>query len=175
MAIPKIQAGGRWFRQPCSFFNRLAWRSKAARSTRNAVGIGLAALICLVATGASAAPARLLTARFSGGCNTFTITVRGEGVKQPNPIVSYNITLTPRSGEPITIVDSFALTPEKDGRFHKTIEGNWKKFEFTLTDKYTLSGSAILISDLALLHTLAITFTRENLTCGWLPSNRSAR
>ena len=119
----------------------------------------------LVAAGASADPARLLKVRFSGDCTSFTIVVIGQGLNQPNPTVSYNITLTPRSGEPMTIVDSSPVTPEKDGKFHKTIHGTWKKFEFALTDAFTLSGSAILISDLTLLHTTTITFSRATLNC----------
>ena len=55
--------------------------------------------------------------------------------------------------------------PEKDGRFHATIQGTWKKFEFTLMDKYTLSGSAILASNLTLLHTLPIAFSPKNMSC----------
>ena len=124
-----------------------------------------AAVVCLFATAAFAAPARLLRARFSGDCDGFTIVVTGEGLSQPNPTVSYNITLTPRSGEPMTIVDSSPVTPEKDGKFHKTIHGTWKEFEYTLTEAYTLSGSAILISDLTLLHTTPITFSRATLNC----------
>ena len=69
-----------------------------------------------------------------------TIAVSGQGLTQPNAIVSYNIRLTMPSGESMAIVDSFPVTPEKDGRFHKTVAGTWKTFEFTLTDKYTLSG-----------------------------------
>jgi hypothetical protein len=175
MGIPNMQAGGIGMlpRQPLFFFTWFVWFSRSAPSTRIPVRVGLAALAFLVGTGASAAPiTRLLTVRFSGDCQAYTIAVTGEGLKQPNPTVSYNIMLTPRSGEPMTIVDSFPVTPEKDGRFHKTIEGTWKKFEFTLTDRYTLSGSALLDSDLTLLHTLAITFSRKNLNCA---SNRPAR
>ena len=80
-------------------------------------------------------------------------------------MVSYNITLTPPSGEPMTITDSFAVTPEKDGSFHKTVRESWKKFEFILTGKYELSGSAILLSDLTLLHTRKMKFARGRLNC----------
>lgn len=131
------------------------------------VRIGLFVLISLMATVASAAPStRMVSARFSAGCRAYTVTVSGEGLNQPNTVVSYNITLTPSSGEPMTVVDSFPVTPGKDGKFHKTIEGTWKQFEFTLTDKYTLSGSAILVSDLTLLHSLVITFSPGTLSCG---------
>jgi hypothetical protein len=174
MAIPLIQAGRDFTRlcQPFSLFklNRIGRLPEGARSARLSLLVGLLAALALLvssmATDASAAPARLLTAKFSGGCNQYTITVTGEGLKEPNPIVSYNITLTPPAGEPIAIVDSFPVAPEKDGRFHKTIHGTWKKFEFTLADKYTLSGSAILASNLTLLHTLPIAFWPKNLNCG---------
>jgi hypothetical protein len=93
--------------------------------------------------------------------------VTGEGLNEPNAIVSYNIKLTPRSGgEPMTIVDSFPVTPEKDGSFHKTITESWEKFEFRLTGKYTLSGSALLASNLIPIHDIAIRFPRPKLNCG---------
>lgn len=174
MVIPMVQAGGDAARprQPFSAF-KLNWIGRLSAGARSAwpsflLGslAALALLVSSMATDASAPPARLLTAKFSGGCNRYSITVTGEGLKQPNPIVSYNITLTPPAGEPIAIVDSFPVAPDKDGRFHMTIHGTWKKFEFTLTDKYTLSGSTILNSNLNLLHTLPITFSPKNLNCG---------
>jgi hypothetical protein len=168
MIIPRALAGGVacYTRQPLFLLNRLGRLLGHARRMRAPSPVGLTLLVLLVATGDLPASARLLTARFSGGCNAYTITVAGDGLTQLNAIVSYNITLTPRSGETLTIVDSFAVVAESDGRFHKTIHGNWKKFEFTLTDKYTLSGSAILTSDLTLLHTLPISFSRQKLNCG---------
>jgi hypothetical protein len=116
---------------------------------------------------ASAAPTRLLTATFTGDCDSFTIMVTGEGLNEPDAIVSYNIKLTPRSGgEPMTIVDSFPVTPEQDGSFHKTITQSWKKFEYRLAGKYTLSGSALLASSLIPIHDIAIKFPRPKLNCG---------
>ncbi len=122
--------------------------------------VGLAVLAFL-ATDALAAPGRLLRAKFKA----YTIAVSGEGLTQPNPTVNYNIKLTQPSGESMAIVDLFPVTPEKDGRFHKAIAGTWKTFEFTLTDKYTLSGSALLTSDLNLLHTIRLEFSPKNLNC----------
>ena len=128
--------------------------------------VGLAVLAFLAATDAfSAPPTRLLLAKFSGDCKAYTIAVSGQGLTQPNAIVSYNIRLTMPSGESMAIVDSFPVTPEKDGRFHKTVAGTWKTFEFTLTDKYTLSGSALLTSNLNLLHTIPLEFSPKNLHC----------
>lgn len=127
-----------------------------------------AALITLfVAATISAAPpqARLLTANFTGGCEAYTISVTGEGLSQPNPVVSYNITLTPRSGEAMTIVDSFEVTPKKDGSFRKTVHEFWKKFEYTLNGKYTLTGVAVLLSDRTPLHTLPLAFSPSKLNC----------
>lgn len=167
MTIPKVQAGeiGMRFRQPFFFalWSVPALKSCAARSLLP-FALGLV-LVPAFVTAASAQPARLLTARFSGNCDGFTIKVTGDGLHQPNPTVSYNIKLTPPSGEPLIIVDSSPVTPEKNGKFHKTVHGTWKKFEFTLTDAFTLSGSAILISDLTLLHTAPVTFSRATLTC----------
>ena len=129
--------------------------------------IPLAVAILFVTTAVSAAPSptRLIAASFSGGCDTYTIAVTGEGLNQPNPVVSYNITLTPRSGEPMTITDSFVITPEKDGSFRKTVHESWRKFEYTLTRKYTLSGVAVLLSDRTPLHTLPLAFTPGKLNC----------
>lgn len=167
MTIPKVQAGGIGvrFRQPFFFVSVPSWASCSARMKafpRMALALGV---LLLAPEVASAGPARLLTARFSADCDAFTVVVTGEGLSEPNPTVSYNITLTPRSGKPMTIVDSFPVTPQKDGKFHQTVHGTWKKFEFTLTDAFRLSGSAILISDLTLLNTTPIKFSPATLNC----------
>lgn len=117
------------------------------------------------ATGVSGVPARLLSARFSGGCEAFTIVVSGEGLGERSIIVSYNITLKPRSSEPLVITDSFEVTPDKDGTFRKSFDATWKKFEFTLTGSYTLSGSAVLLNGLTPLDNRALTFSRKRLNC----------
>jgi hypothetical protein len=128
--------------------------------------IALAFAFLLVSTvPAHAAPARFLTATFSGGCDSFTIAVTGEGLQEPNAVVSYNITLTPRSGEPIAVVDSFPVTPAKDGTFRGTIRQSWEKFEYRLTAYYKLSGNVILASNLTPLHTLSISFSPKKLNC----------
>lgn len=164
-----VQAGevGMRPRQPWSS-SKPKWIGRISRGaprTLPSLLIVLALLVFLMRTDAFAASPRLLTARFTGGCIGYTIAVTGEGLRESNSIVSYNITLTPPTGEPIAIVDSFPVTPEKDGRFHGTIQGTWKNFEFTLAGKYTLSGSAILASNLTLLHTLPVTFSRKNMNC----------
>lgn len=170
MTIPNVQAGETRFRQPFFSLSRPG-RAFEGGSMRCLLRIALALGVFLsVSTAPSASPARLLTVRFSGDCEGFTIVVTGEGLSQPNPTVSYNITLTPRSGEPVTIVNSSGVTPEKDGKFRKTIHGTWKKFEIMLPDAFTLSGSAILISDLTLLHTTPITFSRTSLNCRLRPA-----
>ena len=166
MIISKIWAGGIGvrFRQPFFFAPRSVPAFGKAVRTLVRMTLAFGVLLSLVA-GASAGPARLLTVRFSGDCDGFTLEVTGEGLNQPNPTVSYNIKLTPHSGEPIIIVDSSPVTPEKDGKFHQTIRGTWKKFEYTLGDNFKLSGSAILVSDLNLLHTIPVTFSRRTLSC----------
>lgn len=130
------------------------------------ITVALVVLFFAATTFAAPSKTRLLTATFTGDCDAFTVAVTGEGLKQPNPVVSYNITLTPRSGEPMTIVDSFEVTPEKDGTFHKTVTESWKKFEYTPKGKFVLSGSAILTSKLIPLHDLKIRFSRPTLNCG---------
>jgi hypothetical protein len=129
------------------------------------IPVAVAFLFVSITISAAPSPPRLLTASFSGGCDVYAIAVSGEGLKQPNPVVSYNITLTPRSGEPMTITDSFVVTPEKDGSFQKTIHESWKKFEYTLTRKYALSGVTVLLSDRTPLHTLPLTFSPAKLNC----------
>ena len=118
------------------------------------------------ATHVSASPPRLLSATFSGGCQAFTIVVSGDGLTQHSAIVSYNITLKPKSGEPLVITDSFEVAPDKYGTFHKSFDATWKKFEFTLTGKYALSGSAVLLNGLTPLHNMTISFSRKKLDCG---------
>src|SRR6266478_2116566 len=56
----------------------------------------------------------------------------------------YNITLTPHSGEPIAITDSFAVVPDKNGSFRQAVAVSWQKFDVVLTSRYALSGSANL-------------------------------
>ena len=130
--------------------------------------ITLAVIAIFVSLGsASAPPPRLLTANFRGGCHSYGIVVTGEGLDQPDPVVSYNITLTPASrGQPLIITDSFAVHPEKDAHFHKSVRASWKKFGFTPEGDFRLSGTAILISNLTPLHTRTIVFSRAALTCG---------
>ena len=124
-------------------------------------------VVCFAAAATSASPPRLLTAKFSGGCESYSITVAGEGLDQSNPVVSYNIKLAPQSGgEPMVITDSFPVTAEKDGTFHRKIHQSWKHFEFAPSGNYTLSGSAILISKLTPLHVRTIVFARVKLSCG---------
>jgi hypothetical protein len=138
--------------------------------------IALALAFLLVTTApAHAAPARLLTATFSGGCDSFTIAVTGEGLEEPNAVVSYNITLTPRSGEPIAVVDSFPVVPAKDGTFRGTIRQSWEKFEYRLTAYYKLSGNVILASNLTPLHTLTMSFSPKKLNCHERPSMSNQR
>jgi hypothetical protein len=84
---------------------------------------------------------------------------------QPNPLVGYNITLTPPSGEPMTITDSFSVMPNKDGTFRKAVTDSWKKFEFTLTGEFVLSGSAVLLKNLTPLDSSTLKFSPANLDC----------
>jgi hypothetical protein len=118
----------------------------------------------------AAAPAdhktnQIETAIFSAQCTTFKITVSGSGVDQPKPIVGYNITLTPRSGEPTIITDSFPVTVDPDGSFHQTFTNDWKKFGYSLSGRYTLSGSAVLVSGLKPLSTIPVAFSPARLFC----------
>ena len=129
--------------------------------------IAIALFIFLGATSTSAAPTRLLSASFSGGCGTYVIAVAGEGLNQnqPNLVLGYNITLKPSAGEPIAITDSFAVVADKNGSFRQTFTASWHKFDIALTDKYVLSGSANLLSDLTVLSSARMTFSKTRLDC----------
>jgi hypothetical protein len=129
-------------------------------------GLFVIAAISLAVSVASASPPRLLAARFSAACDSYTVAVTGEGLVQPNAVVSYNLKLKPRSGEAILLVDSFPLTPDKAGSFQNTFHGFWKSFGYALTGKYTLSGTAILASNLIPLHVVKIAFSPSTLKCG---------
>jgi hypothetical protein len=124
----------------------------------------------LLAIGITAALAdrkanQIETANFSAQCTTFKIIVTGSGVDQPKPIVGYNITLTPPSGTALIITDSFSVMPDANGSFRKTFTNSWKTFGFELADKYKLSGSAVLVSGLKPLSTIAIAFSPTRLNC----------
>jgi hypothetical protein len=126
----------------------------------------VAAVVLLAAIRAGGlGPNRLLRVSASAGCERYTVRVSGVTVDEPKPLVSYNITLTPPSGEPMTITDSFAVMPEKDGSFSQTITDSWKKFEFRLTGKYVLSGSAVLVRNLVPLDSSSVKFSPAKLDC----------
>lgn len=121
--------------------------------------------MCITAAPADSSANQIDAAIFTAQCTTFKILVAGRGVNQPNPIVGYNITLTPPSGESLIITDSFPVMPDSSGSFRKTFANSWKTFGFTLTGKYTLSGSAVLVSGLKPLSTIPIAFSSTSLTC----------
>jgi hypothetical protein len=132
---------------------------------------GLRVAVALLAMCAVAAPAEhranhIDTAAFMAQCGTYKLRVAGSGLDQPNPIVGYNITLTPPSGTSLIITDSFPVITNAAGTFRKTFTNSWKTFGFTLGGKYTLSGSAVLVSGLKPLSTVTITFSPASLTCG---------
>jgi hypothetical protein len=119
---------------------------------------------------ASASPAddrsnQIDTATFAAQCDSFKIVVAGHGVDKPNPIVGYNIHLKPSSGTTLIITDSFPVQPDEKGVFRTTFTNSWKTFGFTLEGKYTLSGSAVLVSGLTPFSTVTLTSSRATLTC----------
>jgi hypothetical protein len=59
-------------------------------------GLLVVAVISLAVSVASASPPRSLAARFSAGCDSYTVAVTGEGLEQPNAVVSYNLKLKTR-------------------------------------------------------------------------------
>ena len=85
--------------------------------------------------------------------------------RQATPIVGYNITLKPDSGETLIITDSFPVTPDAGGLFRSTFTNSWKSFGYTLEGKYKMSGWAVLVSGLTPLSTITIRFSRVSLSC----------
>lgn len=126
--------------------------------------IALTISILLGATAALAAPAPPLTARFSGGCDVYTIAVTGETSHQPHLVLGYNITLKPSSGDPIIVTDSFPITSESDS-FRQTFTTSWHKFDIALNSNYALSGTANLLSDLNVVSSVKMSFVRAKLNC----------
>ncbi|HKU27762.1 MAG TPA: hypothetical protein VJQ54_19990 [Candidatus Sulfotelmatobacter sp.] len=131
---------------------------------------GLGTVFTLLAMCISAAPVdrianRIDHASFNPHCGTFEIRVAGSGVDQSKPIIGYNIKLTPQSGEALIITDSFPVVPDGNGEFHKTFRNSWKAFGFKLREKYSLSGSAVLVSGLTPLSTVTIRFSPATLDC----------
>jgi hypothetical protein len=110
-------------------------------------------------------PNQIETATFAAQCDAFAIHVVGSGVDKPNPIVGYNITLKPTSGETLIITDSFPVTPNADGVFSKTFTNSWKTFGYKLEGKYRMSGSAVLVTALTPLSTVTIKFSPMSLSC----------
>jgi hypothetical protein len=104
-------------------------------------------------------------ATFTAQCDSYRLHVSGSGVDKPKPLVGYNITLTPPSGPPLIITDSFPVTPNSDGAFQKTFSNSWKTFGFTLDGKHRLSGSAVLVIGLTPLSTATIKFSSITLSC----------
>ena len=130
----------------------------------------LSVAVVLMALRSAAAPGdhgsnQIESATFTAHCDTFKITVTGRGVDKPNPLVGYNIKLTPKSGTALIITDSFSVIPTSDGSFSKTFTNSWKTFGFTLDGKYSLSGSAVLVSGLTPLSTVTIAFAPAKLNC----------
>ena len=113
--------------------------------SRLAICVSMVALILFVTLPASANVIGRVTATDS--CSGFTITASGTGLGKPSITVTFTITLTPPSGPPITITDTFVVTriPHSHGAYNTSYTQTWAHYGVTLTSSYTLSGSASFI------------------------------
>jgi hypothetical protein len=144
-------------------------KRRAAVLYRIRTGLRVAAVVVAMYTTATPAdhkPNQIHTATFEAQCDTYSLRVSGRSIDKTNLIVGYNITLTPPSGEPLIITDSFSVVPNTDRTFRKTFTNSWKTFGFMLGGKYTLSGSAVLVTGLTPLSSVTIGFSPASLDCG---------
>ena len=122
-------------------------------------------LMCASASPADDRSNQIDNATFAAQCDSFKIVVAGHGVDKPSPLVGYNIHLKPSSGTTLIITDSFPVQPDEKGTFRTTFTNSWKTFGYTLDAKYTLSGSAVLVSGLTPLSTVTISFSPARVNC----------
>jgi hypothetical protein len=135
------------------------------------VAMSMAVFLSIAAD--AARPSNVVEAASSTvGCDVFRVRVAGNNVDQPKPLVAYNLALSPPSGEPVIITDSFDVTPDRDGRFERTVERSWRTFGLVIEEgRYVLSGSAVLVSGVKPLSWVEISFSSPSLSCP-APSKR---
>ena len=103
------------------------------------------------------------TASVSMNCTSYTLTVSGGSLAVGvNYSVTYTITLTPKSGSPVVITDTFPVTRDAAGNFNASVTHSLSGLNGT----YTLTGSATLLTNGTPHNTVPIAFNPVSLTCG---------
>jgi len=107
------------------------------------------------------------TATATDSCQQYTITVLGTDQLTSSVKVAYTITLTPTSGSPIVVNDSFTI-PVTGGAYSGSNTKTWASYGDTLNTNYTLAGSATVTAG-TVTQTASITFTPPTLACSTPP------
>jgi hypothetical protein len=98
----------------------------------------------LVVLGIPASANTIGTVQVTDSCSGFTASITATGLGLPTATVDFTITLTPTSGTPITISDSFVVTriPHSHGTYSGSYTQTWAFYGDTLNTTYTLTGKA---------------------------------
>lgn len=96
----------------------------------------------LVLLGLPAAANTVGTVQVTDSCSGFTATIAATGLSYPTATVDFTITLTPTSGTPITISDSFVVHRLYPHGYTGTYTQTWAHYGVTLNSAYTLTGKA---------------------------------
>lgn len=122
-------------------------------------------IITFVAMAVSTLPAfanHLTTATGNASCTQYTISVTGADLYYPTANVSYKVVLTPKSGTPIIVTNSFTVIRGGGGNFTGMTTQPWPS-KLKINSNYTISGAARL--DVPLGNTIPIVFSPATLNC----------
>ena len=100
----------------------------------------VAALLVLLALPAAANTVG--TVQVTDSCSGFTASITATGLSYQTATVDFTITLTPTSGTPITISDSFVVHRTPPHGYTGTYTQTWAHYGVTLNTTYTLTGKA---------------------------------
>ena len=100
----------------------------------------VAALLVLLALPAAANTVG--TVQVTDSCSGFTASITATGLSYQTATVDFTVTLTPTSGTPITISDSFVVHRTPPHGYTGTYTQTWAHYGVTLNTTYTLTGKA---------------------------------
>jgi hypothetical protein len=125
----------------------------------------IAAMIAVVALASLPAAANSVQhATATDTCSGFSLTVSGNNLGSKTATVDFTITLTPSSGSPIEISDSFVVTRTPHGTtYNTTYTQTWAHYGVTLNGNYTLTGTASFAPHH--YHPTGIVFSPSTLNC----------
>jgi len=103
-----------------------------------------ALLLILVVFATLPAAANIVeNATATDSCTGFTVTVSGSDLGSPTKTVDFTITLTPTTGTPIVISDTFTvIRAEPHNTYDASYTQTWAHYGVTASGDYTLSGKA---------------------------------